>query len=48
MLRISPVGKLKKKKIEEPEIDENMYYGEDDEDYDEQDNRVTDNNDYYE
>ena len=24
------------------------YYGEDDEDYDEQDNYVTDNNDYYE
>ena len=35
-------------KKEEPKMEKNVYYGPDDEYYDEQDNRVEDRNNYYE
>eukprot|EP00092_Neocalanus_flemingeri_P028498 GFUD01030949.1.p1 GENE.GFUD01030949.1~~GFUD01030949.1.p1 ORF type:complete len:318 (-),score=57.96 GFUD01030949.1:141-1070(-) len=38
----------KRRAVEEPKIDENEYYGEDEETYDDGDNAVVDTNDYYE
>ena len=37
----------KKEKPEEPDMEKNEVYGEDDEYYDEHDNRIEDKNDYY-